>query len=66
MKIDNATAKCSQITIDREDLLIINAALNEVCNGMPMFEFETRIGFNRERVLTLLKNIGFVLDKMDV
>ena len=64
MEIINADTKCSQIAIGREDLLIMNAALNEVCNGIALFEFETRMGADRERVTALLKEIGSLLDKM--
>jgi hypothetical protein len=46
------------------DLLIVNAALNEVCNGIEVFEFDARIGADRERVAALLKEVGQLLDKM--
>lgn len=65
MEIIDATAERLQIDLDREELLILNAALNEVCNGIAVFEFETRIGADRERVAALLKEIGVLLDKMD-
>jgi hypothetical protein len=42
----------------------VNAALNEVCNGIAVFEFETRIGADRARVAALLKEVGALLDKM--
>lgn len=58
MEVINAAAERSQVAIDRDELLIVNAALNEVCNGIAMFEFETRIGADRERVAALLKEIG--------
>jgi hypothetical protein len=66
MEIIDATAERTQINLGREELLILNAALNEVCNGIAVFEFETRIGANRERVVTLLKEIGTLLDKMEL
>lgn len=65
MEIIDAAVERSQIEISREELLIVNAALNEVCNGIEVFEFETRIGADRERVAGLLKEIGLLLDKMD-
>ena len=65
MEIINAAVERSQVEISREELLIVNAALNEVCNGIEVFEFETRIGADRKRVAALLKEIGFLLDKMD-
>lgn len=54
----------SQVDISRDELLIINAALNEVCNGIEMFEFETRMGASHEQVAVLLKDISALLDKM--
>ncbi len=65
MEIIDAAVERSQIEISREELLIVNAALNEVCNGIEVFEFETRIGADRERVAALLKTVGSLLDKMD-
>jgi len=65
MEIINTAAERSQVEIGREELLIVNAALNEVCNGIAVFEFETRIGADRERVTALLKEVGALLDKMD-
>jgi hypothetical protein len=64
MKVIGAAAERSQIDLDQEELLILNAALNEVCNGIEVFEFETRIGTDRERVTVLLKEIGTLLDTM--
>lgn len=65
MKVIDATGEQSRISISREELLIVNAALNEVCNGIELFEFETRIGADRQRVAALLKEVGSVLDRMD-
>ena len=65
MEIIETTCKHSLIDMSRDDLLIVNAVLNEVCNGIDVFEFETRIGASRERVEELLKDIGLLLDRMD-
>ena len=65
MEVIDTTPERSHIGISRDELLIVNAALNEVCNGIEVFEFETRIGADRERVAALLKEIGSLLDKMD-
>lgn len=54
-----------EIDLDREDLLVINAALNEVCNGIDLFEFETRIGTTREKVEELMGEIQMILDQME-
>ena len=65
MEIIDTTAEWSHISIGRDELLIVSAALNEVCNGIEVFEFETRIGADPERVAALLKEGGSLLDKMD-
>ncbi len=66
MEIINTAAERSQIELGRDELLILNSALNEVCNGIALFEFETRIGADRERVAALLKEVGALLDRMDL
>jgi hypothetical protein len=65
MEIIDIAAERSQVQIGRDEHLIVNAALNEVCNGVAVFEFETRIGADRARVAALLKEVGALLDKMD-
>lgn len=66
MEVIDTTSERSHIGISRDELLIVNAALNEVCNGIEVFEFETRIGADRERVAALLKEVGLLLDRMDI
>jgi len=47
----------------RDELVIINNALNEVCNGLPLGddEFQTRIGFSRETASKVLAKVGKAL-----
>jgi hypothetical protein len=66
MQVINTAVDRSHVELDRNELLIMNAALNEICNGIALFEFETRIGADRERVAALLKQVGSLLDKMDL
>lgn len=51
------------ISLSLEEMLVVNAALNEICNGIEVFEFETRIGKTREWVADLLEEVGNILDK---
>jgi hypothetical protein len=48
----------------REDLIVLNNALNEVCNGLSISddEFETRIGYSREVARKVLKKIGKAIE----
>jgi hypothetical protein len=40
-----------------DDLLTISNALNEVCNGLDLPEFATRMAVEREEALSLLRNV---------
>lgn len=44
MDLLSVTKKNAEINITEEELLISNSALNEICNGIDIAEFETRIG----------------------
>ena len=47
-----------------KELMLIYAALNEICNGIDLFEFETRVGASTEDADQLLNALGEVLDKI--
>jgi hypothetical protein len=48
------------LEVSRAELVLINNALNEVCNGVDIAdeEFGTRLGGSREEVRALLLRIG--------
>jgi hypothetical protein len=52
-----------EISISRDELLIINNALNEVCNGIEVPEFETRIGATMEMANALLQSFGKLMNE---
>ncbi|WP_207005769.1 hypothetical protein [Trinickia mobilis] len=64
MKV-NRVEKNAEIELGYDELLILNAALNEVCNGIDAFEFETRVGASIAQVEVLMKGIQAVLDKIE-
>jgi hypothetical protein len=49
--------------LTRADLLLINNALNEVCNGVHIedAEFQTRLGASREEARKLLQRLQALL-----
>jgi hypothetical protein len=65
MQIVKINKKEATLCVNREELLVFNAALNEICNGIDVFEFETRIGKNRHDVAAILEKIGLLLDQME-
>ena len=66
MKTCDIGREQSKIELSRDELLILNAALNEVCNGIAMFEFDTRIGASRDKVAEMLREVNELLDRMDM
>ena len=54
----------SQVGLSKDELLILYAALNEICNGIDVHEFETRIGATTEQALKLMGEVGQLLDSM--
>lgn len=55
----------ADLSITHGELLILNNALNEICSGIALFEFQTRIGSERADVLDLLETVGSLLSKME-
>lgn len=53
------------IKLSKRELLILNNALNEVCNALDLFEFQTRMGAELEEVQELLDQIKQVIDLIE-
>jgi len=53
-----------KIKLTEDELLIINASLNEVCNGIDVFEFETRIGASREKIENMIIEVQAILSEI--
>jgi hypothetical protein len=46
ISVESTERIISNNSSERGKLIIVNNALNEVCNGLYIDEFETRIGFS--------------------
>lgn len=55
----------AEVRLSIDELLTIHQSLNEVCNGIDLFEFQTRIGVSREEVLHLMKIISQIVNKIE-
>jgi hypothetical protein len=62
MKIERIELDSTLIRLSKEELLILNNALNEVCNALDRAEFSTRMGAELEDVEELLCQIGAMID----
>lgn len=60
--IDN-NSNLIEIRISFEELNIFYRSLNEVCRGIDLFEFETRMGDTKEDVLRLMERILEVINE---
>ena len=63
MEIERKTKTSSTVTISRGELVLLNNALNEVCNGVAIDDdaFQTRLGTDRTNARKLLADLGRLL-----
>ncbi|ACI58940.1 hypothetical protein GGI64_006577 [Rhizobium leguminosarum] len=52
------------VAANLEELHILYAALNEICNGIEIFEFETRIGARLEEVNRVMRALDEILNSL--
>ncbi len=52
------------VSLSAQDVLIISNALNEVCNGLDVPEFSTRMGVELDEALELLEKVGKLYDEV--
>jgi hypothetical protein len=53
-----------QLQLSEAELALITNALNEVCNGIDLFEFEARMGGDRAQVTELMKTLVGTLEQL--
>lgn len=64
MKLESVEAQEAIIRFSVNEMVVLNNALNEVCNGLDINEFSLRVGAEREEVAELLSAIGAIIDKL--
>jgi hypothetical protein len=65
MQMEPVEPGAVRLTLTREELLALTNALNEVCNGLELWEFETRMGCTRAEAAKLLRSLGEACDQLD-
>ncbi len=63
MRVSKTTRHTMQVELSREELEIVNNALNEVCHGLDIEEFSTRMGATKAEVLKLLHRVSEALEQ---
>jgi hypothetical protein len=57
MRVVKVAGSQFEISATETELSILCNCLNEVCNGIHIFEFETRLGATMEDVLSMLDTL---------
>lgn len=65
MQVSSSSNQHADVRLTVDELRIINNALNEVCHGIDLPEFDTRMGVSLERAKALLKQIGAAVDQVE-
>lgn len=65
MRIQSLEKGTAVVELSRGELELVNNALNEVCHGIDLPEFSTRMGADRSEVVKLLHRVREALDGME-
>lgn len=65
MKVLRKSSQSVHVELTKEEMLLINNSLNEICHGINIPEFQTRIGVTKETAERLLDDIGALYDQME-
>lgn len=57
MKVIESSGGAVVLSLNHDELIMICNSLNEVVNGIDVFEFETRLGASRDKVFELMAGI---------
>lgn len=61
MKIIKQRDDCYSINATIDEMRMLNNALNEVCHGIDLEEFQTRLGYSRKKVEEMLEQVNQAL-----
>ncbi len=66
MKIQTVESDEIECSITKQELLMIKNCLGEVCFGMNVSEFQTRVGFSREDVGSYVKELKTLIEELSI
>ncbi len=64
MELKRVDESGALVLLSADDLLTMCNALNEVCNGLDIPEFATRMGVERQEALDLLRSANTIYEKV--
>ncbi|MFB9135581.1 hypothetical protein ACFSJQ_19305 [Vibrio olivae] len=68
MKVIDNDDTTSTLTceISHEEMLIIMAGMREICFGVDIHAFDTRLGYSKEQVSILVRQLRSILDEQGI
>jgi hypothetical protein len=63
MKIERTATGTFLLHASADEMLLLNNAVNEICYGLEVPEFEIRIGVSLAEAQSVLREIGKALDR---
>jgi hypothetical protein len=63
MKIERTATGTFLLHANEEEMVLLNNAINEICHGMGVPEFEVRIGVSLAEAPSVLREIGRALGR---
>jgi len=64
MTLLKSTKTSADVQLSFEEVIVINNALNEICHGISLPEFQTRIGVSLKNVENLLGQFHIIINQM--
>jgi len=53
------------LELSKDELILLANALNEICNGLELWEFDTRIGMSMDDAKLALKSLSAVMNQVE-
>ncbi len=66
MKILNSVNGNVQCELSKNEILMIKNCLGEICYGIELAEFYTRVGYTREEIDSLVKTFKKIVVDFDI
>lgn len=64
MQVRESDPSHTVLELNRNELILLNNALNEVCHGLDLPDFATRLGAGWDELEALRRQINAALEKM--
>jgi hypothetical protein len=64
MEVVSTDKESSSVVLTHREAILLNNALNEVCNALGIQDFQTRLGITKDEARVVLKQFSVLLTNM--